>query len=37
MEEWKSKQNLLGGDPDEVDPDIALYTLLLVFLCLFVF
>nr|QBI56903.1 cellulose synthase A7 [Agave deserti] len=24
MDEWKSKQGLLGGDPDDVDPDMAM-------------
>ncbi|RZR84239.1 hypothetical protein BHM03_00011006 [Ensete ventricosum] len=27
MDEWKSKQGILGGDPDDADPDMALYVL----------
>lgn len=24
MDEWKSKQGLLGGDPDDMDPDMPM-------------
>ena len=24
MDEWKSKQGLLGGDPDDIDPDMPM-------------